>query len=180
MKIWIISLLLIFITADTAIFCQQEQAYLFEQEAIRKLNEKGISLIQFKEKLLTKGLEYDQLLKMEASELSTYQKEIDQVITELTAEKLNSENKKFPSAIQNKINIPIDFVDKTADQLSDQANTNVKDNIILVDSISKIWGIIFLKIERIFNQKQTPKFLIIIYLVGRHCYHQYLGNQSAQ
>ncbi len=140
MKIWIISLLLIFITADTAIFCQQEQAYLFEQEAIRKLNEKGISLIQFKEKLLTKGLEYDQLLKMEASELSTYQKEIDQVITELTAEKLNSENKKFPSAIQNKINIPIDFVDKTADQLSDQANTNVKDNIILVDSISKIWG----------------------------------------
>ncbi|MBK9270615.1 MAG: SLBB domain-containing protein [Saprospiraceae bacterium] len=140
MKTWMILLFFLPFIPVVPNFAQGIPMNSLEQKAIARLNEKGISLDEFKERLLSKGLDYEQLSKLDPSEFQNYEQEINQVILELESEHKLIEKRKAPSAIAQK---PIDPVESSELSKSEkkEVGSNVrKDSIIFQDSISKIWG----------------------------------------
>ena len=152
------------ISAMTCILCVQGQnKQAFQIQALKEIESRGVTEEQLRERLNSRGLDYDALSKMSFEEIAVFQNEIEGVVKELEEEN-KQKNRKLnaaPSAIDynsqnnlrptgsktNKESIPI----KIADPLEDTLSTKTADHFSAIKK--EVWGHqLFKKQDRVKNE----------------------------
>ncbi|HRG32198.1 MAG: SLBB domain-containing protein [Saprospiraceae bacterium] len=152
---------LMIIAMTCILYAQGQNQQIYQIKALKEIESRGVTEEQLKERLSSRGIDYDELSKMSFEELSLLQNEIEGVVKELEIEnKQKQSQKNVPSAIDdNSVNslkiastkslndtVPI----KIADPLMDTMKNKISEHTS--DKRKAVWG------HHIFNKQDVHKF----------------------
>lgn len=149
------------ITAMTCVLCAQGQnKQTYQIKALKEIESRGVTEEQLKERLSSRGIDYDELSKMSFEELSVLQNEIEGVVKELEIEnKQKQSQKNVPSAIDDNSGNSLKIVsskslnDTIPIKIADPLMDTMKNKIGEQTSANKkaVWG------HHIFNKQDIHK-----------------------
>lgn len=88
---------LMIIAMTCILYAQGQNQQIYQIKALKEIESRGVTEEQLKERLSSRGIDYDELSKMSFEELSLLQNEIEGVVKELEIENKQKQSQKmFP------------------------------------------------------------------------------------